>query len=73
MPKESNRRRVNDVVCFSCDVSIEKCSFNCRSTVKPSQEVTSIKQPPVLKGHLFHVPSYKIFILIEPLLRDHLS
>jgi hypothetical protein len=50
MPKQSNRRRVNDVVCFSCDDSIEKCLFNFRSTVKPSQEVTSIKQPSVLKG-----------------------
>ena len=60
MPKQSNRRRVNDVLCFSCDDSIEKCLFNFRSRVKPAQEVTSIKQPSVLKGHLFHVPSCKI-------------
>ena len=27
-------------------------------TVKPAQEVTSIKQSPVFKGHPFPVPSY---------------
>ena len=38
--------------------------------VKPADTVTSIKQPPVLKGHPFLVLSY---IYIEPLLRGHLS
>ena len=41
-------------------------------TVKPAHVVTSIKQSPVLKGHLFLVLSEN-FIRIEPLLRGHLS
>ena len=42
------------------------------STVKPAHVVTSIKQSPVLKGHLF-CPVIENFIWIEPLLRGHLS
>ena len=36
-------------------------------TVKPAKVVTSVKQPPVLKGHLFLILSEN-FISIEPLL-----
>jgi hypothetical protein len=42
-------------------------------TVKPAHVVTSIKQSPVLKGHLFLVLVIENFIWIEPLLRGHLS
>jgi hypothetical protein len=42
-------------------------------TVKPTHVVTSIKQSPVLKGHLFLVPVIENVICIEPLLRGHLS
>jgi hypothetical protein len=41
-------------------------------TCKPAHAVTSIKQPPVLKGHIF-LPVIENFIWIEPLLRSHLS
>jgi hypothetical protein len=36
------------------------------STVKPAHVVTSIKQSPVLKGHLFLVPVIENVICIEP-------
>jgi hypothetical protein len=42
-------------------------------TVKPARAVTSIKQSPVLKGHIFSCPVVEHFIWIEPLLRGHLS
>ena len=34
-----------------------RMSFTIKSTVKPAYEVTSIKQSPVLKGHIFLVLS----------------
>jgi len=40
-------------------------------TVKPAYGITSFKQSPVLKGHLF--PVIENFIWIEHLLRGHLS
>ena len=40
--------------------------------IKPAHAVTSIKQPPVLKGHLF-LAVIENFIWSEPLLRGHLS
>jgi len=40
--------------------------------VKPAHVITSIKQSPVLKGYHF-LDLTEIFIVIEPLLRGHLS
>jgi hypothetical protein len=40
-------------------------------TVTPAYGITSFKQSPVLKGHLF--PVIENFIWIKPLLRGHLS
>jgi hypothetical protein len=46
----------------------------CITAVKPAHAVTSIKQSPVFKGHLFlSYPVIENFIWIEPLLRGHLS
>ena len=45
---------------------------NIKYTVKPAHAVTSIKQSPVLKGHLFLILSQVNFLWIEPLLRGHL-
>ena len=46
------------------------------NTVKPAHEVTSIKQSPVLKGHLFLVKSLKFHMNCtsfkrSPVLKDH--
>jgi len=49
-----------------------KSYFHLQATVKPAHAVTSIKQSPVLKGHLFFVLSEN-FISKEPLLTGHLS
>ena len=48
--------------------------FYLQATVKPAHAhaVTSIKQSPVLKGHIFLVLSEN-FISSEPLLTGHLS
>ena len=53
--------------CEICDVQ----SFAI--TVKPGCAVTSTKQSPVLKGHLFSCLVIENFIWIEPPLRGHLS
>ena len=52
--------------------TVETMLLSYINTVKPAHAVTSIKQSPVLKGHLFLVLS-EIFKLIYPLLRSHLS
>ena len=44
-----------------------------RHTVKTGHVITSIKQSPVLKGHLFLVLSLKMSYEFEHLLRGHLS
>jgi len=54
-------------------IDILMIRFTFRSTVKPAPEVTSIKQSPVLKGHVFLIMSLKNSFRIEPLLRGHLS
>ena len=41
--------------------------------VKSAHVVTSIKQSPVFKGHLFFFPFKEYFVGIEPVLRGHLS
>ena len=46
-----------------------QCTENKQLAVKPSQAVTSIKQLPVLKGHIFL--AIENFIRTEPFLRDH--
>ena len=43
------------------------------NTVKPVHVVTSIKQSPVVKGHLFSCPVIEICIWIESILRGHFS
>ena len=50
-------------------------TFNCFSQqiVKPAHSVTSIKQSPVLKGHIFHVLSQNISYELKrsPVIKDH--
>jgi len=48
------------------------CLYLNGHTAKPAHVVTSIKQSPVLKGHLFF-PVIEHFIWNEPLLKGHLS
>ena len=60
---------------FLCDntcVANRYSSYIICYTVKPAHVVTSIKQSPVLKGHLFLVVIENL-LWIEPLLRGHLS
>ena len=54
-------------------VKLCSCSSWYKSTVKPAHAVTSIKQPPALKGHIFLVRSYKISYELILFLRGHLS
>jgi hypothetical protein len=47
-------------------------AMSIKSTDKPAHVGTSIKQSPVLKGHISY-PIINNFISIEPLLRCHMS
>ena len=47
--------------------------MNHVNTVKPVDEVTSIKQSLVLKGQIVSYPAIEHFIRILPLLKGHLS
>jgi hypothetical protein len=69
---------INDIYSrFFCDIYLSANSYHFYAnfvwyTVEPAHVVTSIKQSPVLKCHLF-CPVIDNFKSIEPLLRGHLS